>query len=191
MAGDSRWTTSNQAYGSFWKAVPLEPKVVAKPITPAAAVRESEQSRQRLLQLLRKHGVRERQVGADGNCQFRALADQLYGSEDHHAAVREQVVNQLRAAAEHYRGFVPGRFEDYLVDMSRDGTWGDHVTLQAAADVLGLKIHVLTDHLSEAFIEVLPKQQQSSKILKLIFWAEVHYNSVAERATGGAGSCPF
>lgn len=56
--------------------------------------------------------------------------------------------------------------------MSCDGTWGDHVTLQAAADALGLRIHVLSDYLQEAYIEVLPELRKSTKVLQLCFWAE-------------------
>ncbi|CAE8680158.1 unnamed protein product [Polarella glacialis] len=179
MAGDSRWVTSNQAYGAFWKAVPLELKVISRP--PAATeVRDSLPSRECLSKLLQKHGLRERPVNGDGNCQFRAMADQLYGSEDHHMAIREQVVLQLMGCSERYQGFVPGRFEDYLRDMAQSGSWGDHVTLQAAADALGVRIHVLTDHLTDAFIEVLPREQKSNKVLRLSFWAEVHYNSLAD-----------
>mmetsp|Transcript_119427 Transcript_119427/g.223288 ORF Transcript_119427/g.223288 Transcript_119427/m.223288 type:complete len:204 (-) Transcript_119427:101-712(-) len=199
---DSRWQTSNQAYGSFWKAVPLEPRVnrsrvaAAAPApaapgkgadargpkaawAPPAGAEDPEANRRRLAQLLKRHGSTERPVLADGNCQFRALADQLYGSEDHHEVVREQVVQQLAADKDRYSGFVPGRFSDYLRDMSRDGTWGDHVTLQAAADALGVGIHIITDHMTDAFIEVTPSEKKSSKVLTLCFWGEVHYNSVA------------
>jgi len=190
MSADSRWTTSNSAYGSFWKAIPLEPKIFPKP--PSAGSEVIQQRRERLSQLLREHGVRERPVEGDGNCQFRALADQLYGSEDHHAAIREQVIDQLRAEPHRYKGFVEGgNYDDYVAEMARNGTWGDHVTLQAAADAMGARIHVLTDNLTEAFIQVLPQSQKTSKVLKISFWAEVHYNSLAERSGGQAGNCPF
>ena len=46
------------------------------------------------------YGLVERTVRGDGNCQFRALADQLYRSEDMHADVRRTVVHQLRACSE-------------------------------------------------------------------------------------------
>lgn len=219
---DSRWTTSNSSYGSFCKAVPLQPRVnrqraavvpqtqpqsaiasqaqgskgrpLGAPTAPMQAWAQTEPglqasalpsredpaaSRRRLSELLKKHGVRERPVRADGNCQFRALADQLYASEEHHAAVREQVIAQLRQASDRYCGFVPGRFDDYVAEMARDCTWGDHVTLQAAADALGVRINLITDYLTDAFIEVLPTQQKSSKVLTLCFWSEVHYNSIA------------
>jgi len=125
--------------------------------------------------------VRERQVEGDGNCQFRALADQLYGSQEHHLELRAQVVAQLRKDPGRFKGFVPGSFEDYVADMALPGTWGDHVTLQAAADAFGVQIHVFTDHLLKggALIEVQPREQRSAKVLQVTFWAEVHYNSVA------------
>ncbi|CAK9023377.1 unnamed protein product [Durusdinium trenchii] len=179
MASDSRWSTSNQAYGSFWKAVPLEPKVLAVPVAERAH-QEAAARHELLLQRLRAQNLRERPVEGDGNCQFRALSDQLYGSQEHHTAIRQQVLLQLRGEKERYRPFVPGRFEDYVRSMETDGTWGDHVTLQAAADALGLRIHVISDYMKEAYIEVLPHEVKSSKVLNLCFWAEAHYNLLEE-----------
>ena len=43
------------------------------------------------------------QVRGDGNCQFRALADQLFGDQERHAECRAVCMNQLRAESEHYR----------------------------------------------------------------------------------------
>eukprot|EP00439_Symbiodinium_sp_Y106_P006341 s3077_g1.t1 len=100
----TQWTTSNQTYGSFWKAVPLEPKVLPASATPSAPTQATAaaESRQRLAALMRRHGVKERPVEGDGNCQYRALSDQLYGSEEHHAAVRAQVVEHLRSFPDNY-----------------------------------------------------------------------------------------
>mmetsp|Transcript_30332 Transcript_30332/g.70546 ORF Transcript_30332/g.70546 Transcript_30332/m.70546 type:complete len:144 (-) Transcript_30332:132-563(-) len=135
MADPDRWMTSNSAYGSFWhasRAVPLQPKVLER--LPAVGISQAADAHyQALARLLRRLGLRERPVRGDGNCQFRALADQLYGSEEHHATIREQVVQQLQVRAERYCGFVPGSFKGYLAEMARDGTWGDHVTLQVGS----------------------------------------------------------
>ncbi|PPR84729.1 hypothetical protein GOBAR_AA35979 [Gossypium barbadense] len=51
-----------------------------------------------------------------------------------------------------------------------NGEWGDHVTLQAAADLYGVKIFVLTSFKDTCYIEILPHDQKSerSKILMLI-----------------------
>ncbi|KAK6156346.1 hypothetical protein DH2020_010594 [Rehmannia glutinosa] len=60
----------------------------------------------------------------------------------------------------------------------RSGEWGDHVTLQAAADCYGIKIFVITSFKDTCYIEILPQNEKSDRIIFLSFWAEVHYNSI-------------
>ncbi|KAJ1406387.1 Papain-like cysteine peptidase superfamily [Sesbania bispinosa] len=83
---------------------------------------------------LQLYDLIESKVEGDGNCQFRALSDQLYRSPNHHKIVREQVIQQLKSYPDLYAGYVPMAYSDYLKKMSKSGEWGDHVTLQAAAD---------------------------------------------------------
>ena len=56
----------------------------------------------------------------DGNCQFRALAHELYGDQERHALVRERVVTHLRENADSYSFFVGDlpEWEEYLVCIS-------------------------------------------------------------------------
>ncbi|KAG4910750.1 hypothetical protein JHK87_056866 [Glycine soja] len=89
---------------------------------------------QRLLDRLQLYDLIECKVQGDGNCQFRSLSDQLYRSPDHHKFVRQQIVQQLKSYPDLYAGYVPMAYIDYLKNMSKSGEWGDHVTLQAAAD---------------------------------------------------------
>ncbi|KAF5471845.1 hypothetical protein F2P56_008611 [Juglans regia] len=89
---------------------------------------------QRLMDRLQMYDFVEHKVQGDGNCQFRALSDQLYSTPDNHQFVRQQVVNQLRSHPEIYGGYVPMEYGDYSEKMSESNEWGDHVTLQAAAD---------------------------------------------------------
>ncbi|KAI9156195.1 hypothetical protein LWI28_002050 [Acer negundo] len=62
--------------------------------------------------------------------------------------------------------------------MSKNGEWGDHVTLQAAADKYGVRIFVITSFKDTCCIEILPNYQKSQRVFCLSFWAEVHYNSI-------------
>nr|GMD27232.1 OTU domain-containing protein DDB_G0284757-like [Ipomoea batatas] len=110
--------------------------------------------------------------------QFRALSDQFYRSTDHHKFVRQQIVNQLKSCREIYEGYVPMAYDDYLHKMSKSGEWGDHVTLQAAADLYGVKIFVITSFKDTCYIEIVPNIQKSERVIFLSFWAEVHYNSI-------------
>ncbi|KAL3628508.1 hypothetical protein CASFOL_027554 [Castilleja foliolosa] len=142
------------------------------------SVDEATSDHQRLLDRLQLYDLIEHKVQGDGNCQFRALSDQFYRSPEHHKFVRHQVVRQLKAHPEIYEGYVPMEYADYLKRMSKSREWGDHVTLQAAADSYGVKIVVVTSFKDTCYIEILPKNQQSERVIYLSFWAEVHYNSI-------------
>jgi hypothetical protein len=133
---------------------------------------------ERLFQRLQLYGLVENKIEGDGNCQFRSLSDQLYRSPEHHNFVREQVVNQLAYNREIYEGYVPMAYNDYLKAMKRNGEWGDHVTLQAAADLFGVRMFVITSFKDTCYIEILPHFQKSNRLICLSFWAEVHYNSI-------------
>ncbi|KAK1404258.1 hypothetical protein POM88_003863 [Heracleum sosnowskyi] len=67
-------------------------------------------------------------------CLFRALSDQFYRSPEHHKFVRRQIIAQLKLHPDLYKGYVPMAYGDYLKKMSKNGEWGDHITLQAASD---------------------------------------------------------
>ncbi|CAA6666551.1 unnamed protein product [Spirodela intermedia] len=132
------------------------------------SVDEAISDHQRLLERLQLYELVELKVPGDGNCQFRAISDQFYRTPEHHKFVRLQIINQLRSHPEFYEGYVPMNYGEYLKKLSRTGEWGDHVTLQAAADTA-------TD---TCYIEILPSVQKSKRVICLSFWAEVHYNSI-------------
>ncbi|KAL7095865.1 hypothetical protein ACP275_10G049000 [Erythranthe tilingii] len=142
------------------------------------SVDEATSDHQRLLDRLQLYDLIEHKVQGDGNCQFRALSDQFYRAPEHHKFVRQQVVRQLKAQPEMYEGYVPMEYADYLKRMSKGGEWGDHVTLQAAADSYGVRILVVTSFKDTCYIEILPRDQKSKRVIYLSFWAEVHYNSI-------------
>jgi hypothetical protein len=122
----------------------------------------------------------EANVAGDGACQFRALSDQLYRSEKYHAAVRSAVVTQLQSAPQLYAAFVSDwpSYEAFCRAMAEPSTWGDHVTLQAAADAYGCRVAVLTTYAEAAFLEVLPRDARTQRCLWLALHAEVHYRSI-------------
>ncbi|KAH7446425.1 hypothetical protein KP509_01G054900 [Ceratopteris richardii] len=132
----------------------------------------------RLLDRLMQYKLRELKVDGDGNCQFCAFSDQLYRTPEHHKSVRKDVVSQLKAYPEYYEGYVPMKYSDYVKKMAKSGEWGDHVTLQAAADYYGVEICLLTSFKDTSFIRILPKKRKSKRVIYLSFWAEVHYNSI-------------
>ncbi|XP_049931263.1 OVARIAN TUMOR DOMAIN-containing deubiquitinating enzyme 11-like isoform X3 [Nymphaea colorata] len=130
--------------------------------------------------LLTTYGLAELRIEGDGNCQFRALADQLYHNPDYHKYVRKQIVKQLKHNQKLYEGYVPMEYKPYLKMMKRSGEWGDHVTLQAAADRFEAKVCLLTSFKNTCYVEILPKSGNFSREVWLSFWSEVHYNSLYE-----------
>ncbi|KAA8524118.1 hypothetical protein F0562_010451 [Nyssa sinensis] len=133
---------------------------------------------ERLSERLATYDLAELQIERDGNCQFRALADQLFHNPDYHKHVRKKVVKQLKHFRKTYEGYVPLEYKSYLKKMKKLGEWGDHVTLQAAADRFGAKICVVTSFRDTCYIEILPNDKNPSRELWLSFWSEVHYNSL-------------
>ncbi|XP_008797076.1 OVARIAN TUMOR DOMAIN-containing deubiquitinating enzyme 12 [Phoenix dactylifera] len=133
---------------------------------------------QRLLQRLNAYGLYEVKVSGDGNCQFRALSDQMYRSPEHHKHVRKEIVKQLKECHSLYEGYIPMKYKHYCKKMAKSGEWGDHVTLQAAADKFAAKIRLLTSFRDTCFVEVVPQYQTPQRELWLSFWSGVHYNSI-------------
>ncbi|KAL9323740.1 hypothetical protein ACSQ67_008597 [Phaseolus vulgaris] len=148
-------------------------------------VNDASMDHQRLLQRLNVYGLCEVKVSGDGNCQFRALSDQLYRSPEHHKHVRKEIVKQvslcqLKDRRSLYECYVPMKYKKYHKKMAKSGEWGDHVTLQAAADNFAAKICLLTSFRDTCFIEIMPLYQAPQRELWLSFWSEVHYNSLYE-----------
>uniref|UniRef100_A0ACD6A753 Uncharacterized protein n=1 Tax=Avena sativa TaxID=4498 RepID=A0ACD6A753_AVESA len=50
---------------------------------------------ERLSERLGTYGLAEFQIEGDGNCQFRALADQIFCNPDYHKQVRKAVMKQI------------------------------------------------------------------------------------------------
>ena len=48
------------------------------------------------------HNAKAIPVEADGNCQFRAMADQLFGSQEHHVFVRAIAIAHMKGASDFF-----------------------------------------------------------------------------------------
>lgn len=88
----------------------------------------------------------------DGNCLFRAIAYQLGRSESYHMELRQRVVQHLFASP-HLGQQSTISWHDslssenawaYLNRMALDGTYADHIALQAMAEVLNTQILIVS-----------------------------------------------
>ena len=128
--------------------------------------------------MLSDNGLREFEVDDDGNCQFRAIAHQLYGDQKDHRKIRDIVVSQLKRQRHQYEGFVEGEYDNYVDEISKNREWGNHLTLQAFADAEKCQIVILTTY-DPPVIWITPNHQNgehdTNTMIQLSFWVEQHY----------------
>ena len=81
-----------------------------------------------LTEQLRGLGLYAADTLGDGNCLFRALSDQLYGSPSRHALLRARVCDWIEAHGERYAPFVEDErgLEAHLRCMRENGTSSTH-----------------------------------------------------------------
>lgn len=84
---------------------------------------------------LAKRGLWVKNTTGDGNCLFRALADQLYGKEYMHRRLRESVVQTLIANKEQYKFFIENdrSVNQYIRVIKEDGSWGGQLEISILA----------------------------------------------------------
>ena len=78
----------------------------------------------------------------DGNCLFRAISLQVYGSEDMHCTVRKQCLDFMEAEETHFKEFVAEPYELYIARKKCDGVHGNHAEIQAASELYNRRIEV-------------------------------------------------
>ncbi|PKI51625.1 hypothetical protein CRG98_027991 [Punica granatum] len=132
-------------------------------------------------------GLKIVQVTADGNCFFRALADQLEGNEDEHGKYRSMVVQYILKNREMFEPFIEDEvpFEEYCQTMENDGTWAGHMELQAASLVTRSNICIHRSMSPRWYIRNFEKP--GSRMIHLSYHDEEHYNSVRLREDHGDG----
>jgi len=140
---------------------------------------------------LKKMGLRTLRMGDDGNCQFRALSFNLFGSEDHHQLVRETCVAHILSTEEDYKIFFDeneNEFERYCQEMAMSRTWGDELTLRACSDSFQVPIHVVQSTVKNWYLVYEPSKAFGSggggvtrkqKRLFVSYISPVHYNAIA------------
>ncbi|XP_057981614.1 OVARIAN TUMOR DOMAIN-containing deubiquitinating enzyme 7 isoform X2 [Malania oleifera] len=123
-------------------------------------------------------GLQIIQVTADGNCFFRALADQLEGNEEEHEKFRSMVVQYILKNREMFEPFIEDDvpFDEYCQSMEKDGTWAGHMELQAASLVTHSNICVHRNMSPRWYIRNF--SDRATRMVHLSYHDEEHYNSV-------------
>ncbi|GLC51971.1 hypothetical protein PLESTB_000568600 [Pleodorina starrii] len=138
---------------------------------------------QRLRERLERLNLEMLIVAGDGNCQFRSISNELYGTQDHHASIRRQAVGHILAQREAFEAFLGEDFDQYVRQMERGGTWGDELTLRAVCDSFGLTIHVVTSDQEHWYLTYQPESRKLDREIFLTYIAPIHYNSIRRRSS--------
>lgn len=95
---------------------------------------------------LRRHSLEVASCDGDGNCLFRAVADQVYGDQSLHAGVRASAVRLMETQQSHFRSFMPdleGRdWNAHIAAMRADAAWGDDPEVEALSRLYNRPVEI-------------------------------------------------
>ncbi|TFY74971.1 hypothetical protein EWM64_g9042 [Hericium alpestre] len=100
---------------------------------------------QQLTSQLRQLGLYAANTLGDGNCLFRALSDQLYGTEGYHLQLRRDICDWIEKHKTRYEPFVEDErgLDVHLQLMRQPATYGGHLELSAFAHMARRDVKVI------------------------------------------------
>jgi len=118
-------------------------------------------------------------VAGDGNCFFRALSLQIYGTEERHQDLRKQVCDYMMENQEDLGAFFVDSdepFQDYVDTMRKDGTWAGNMEIHVATIVCERDIRIYQQESS--FIDISNNGEATPSISVAYSRELQHYDSV-------------
>ncbi|KAI1795438.1 cysteine proteinase [Ganoderma leucocontextum] len=108
-------------------------------------VTNPEENSQMLNAQLRELGLYAAHTIGDGNCLFRAMSDQLYGTPAQHLKLRADICNWIEDHKERYGPFVEDErgLDHHLSCMRQQATYGGHLELSAFAHMTKRNVKVI------------------------------------------------
>lgn len=134
----------------------------------------------RLTERLSLKGLRPFDVGGCGDCFFRAISHQYYGTPEFHTVVRQAGINNLKAHPELFiESIANDSWKTYLQRMAAPGTWCDNIIIQAVANELNCVIHIIESRLSCVNGSTVTTTQNRGKprVLFVGYIEDLHYVS--------------
>jgi len=127
--------------------------------------------------------LRRARVASDGNCFFRAIADQVFGEESRHEEIRALVAREIARGEREFAPFVDEEpYAAYAARVARNGEWAGHVEIIACARALkrGICIHQVDQ---PRWVAGTREVSDDVAVFHVSYEGGEHYNSV--RALGG------
>ncbi|KAG8759424.1 hypothetical protein FRC11_001979 [Ceratobasidium sp. 423] len=94
---------------------------------------------------LRSMGLYAAPTLGDGNCLFRALSDQIYGTPNEHLVLRKEICTFMATHKERFEAFVDDdrSWDQHISAMRNNGTYGGHLELTAFAQLKSVNVKVV------------------------------------------------
>ncbi|XP_059627703.1 OVARIAN TUMOR DOMAIN-containing deubiquitinating enzyme 6-like [Cornus florida] len=153
-----------------------------------ASFDDAERERQFEIDIRRAKGLEVKRMLEDGNCLFRAVADQVYGDSDVYDLVRQMCIDYMERDRDHFSQFITEGFTSYCKRKRRDKVYGNNVEIQAMSEMYNRPIHIYS-YSTEPINIFHQSYNTETPPIRLSYYHGNHYNSLVDprRLTIGAG----
>ena len=105
--------------------------------------------------IFERKGYRINPIERDGNCLFRAVADQVYCDHNTHASIRNLCANYMQREEKEFSEFITDQLDytRYISDLRKDGAWGGNYEIYALSQIYKRSIEVHENYEEPRIIE--------------------------------------
>ncbi|KAK6235225.1 hypothetical protein SCA6_010562 [Theobroma cacao] len=147
-----------------------------------------ERERQFEIDIRRTKGLEVKRMLEDGNCLFRAVADQVYGDSEAYDLIRQMCIDYMEQERDHFSQFITEGFTSYCKRKRRDQVYGNNAEIQALSEMYNRPIHIYS-YSTEPINIFHGSYNTDTPPIRLSYHHGNHYNSLVDprRLTIGAG----
>eukprot|EP01016_Furgasonia_blochmanni_P024276 TRINITY_DN2615_c0_g1_i7.p1 TRINITY_DN2615_c0_g1~~TRINITY_DN2615_c0_g1_i7.p1 ORF type:complete len:360 (-),score=51.03 TRINITY_DN2615_c0_g1_i7:1066-2145(-) len=143
----------------------------------------------RFKQALAKKGLLIKEIDTDGNCLFRAISEQIYGTEEFHKLIRRICMDYIDIEREYFKNYIIGgiaKIDDYLHRKRQDGVWGDDVEIQALSEIYGRPVEIYA-YSAEPMRTFHESALTAVEPMRISYHGKSHFNSIKRMGRENAG----
>ncbi|KAJ9177900.1 hypothetical protein P3X46_009830 [Hevea brasiliensis] len=154
----------------------------------ASSYDDLERERQFEIDIRRSKGLEVKRMLEDGNCLFRAVADQVYGDSEVYDLIRQMCIDYMERERDHFSQFITEGFTSYCKRKRRDKVYGNNMEIQALSEMYNRPIHIYS-YSTEPINIFHGSYNTDTPPLRLSYHHGNHYNSLVDprRLAIGAG----
>ena len=152
---------------------------------------------------LASSGWSQRKIDADGNCLFRSISHQLYGTDKHHSTLRALCMDYMESEQAYFEPFVAvasagddpdsfnahDAFSRYVKRLRKPSVWGDEPEIQALCELFSVSASVYEVSPSTGALRLLrrfqmPPAKGVTDTMRLLYLGRCHYDSIVDTRRG-------